>query len=500
MKKIEERLLLDLEIEARLEHRSRFSTDIQGLFPSPDTFEAIGGQIGVDRLVENLYSRFESDPVLRPAFSRNFTQELEGVKLFFEAWFGGRTDYFDADWPPGLQSAHCAISISRGMAGRWVGHFLDALAETVPDPATVQRIKPLISRIAMALVNRSEEPISGERLRCGCHSVETRFLQCFQNDDAESLMNLANQNAHMYQRYGARLLLLAAVRGKAQCAEMLLQSGISANAVEMLAGSDATKWGFPKLRITPLCAALVAGREALVRLLVEYGACYDIFTAAFVGDVGAVHRFLEMSPELVNACDPAHDLAEVTPLMVAVLAQQVEVSRLLLERGATVGKNSVRLVRAAANSGQALLTDILLEHGADATRLGAGSWVLFPDIAERLMAHGADVNLKPGAWIGMCCTGNSGHKENVALVRAFLRCRADVSSWYKSRTALHCAAKAGYISVVEALIEYGADVNAHDERGLTPLDAVEEAGKSVAKEPVRHLLISKGGMKSTSRR
>jgi ankyrin repeat protein/truncated hemoglobin YjbI len=487
---------IPLSVEPRLDHRSRFSTNIQGLLPLPEMFDAVGGQSGVERLVENLYSRFETDPVLRPAFSRNFRQELEPVKHFFEDWFGGKSGYFDSDWPPGLQAGHCAISISRGMAGRWVGHFLDALAETAPDPVVVQQIKPLISRIAMALVNRSDEPIAGERLRCGCHSVEVRFLKCIQQDDAEALMNLAVLEPQMYPKYEAKLLLIAALQGKAKCAERLLLSGVSANVVGMLPGSDTTKWGFPKLGVTPLCAALVAKRTRLVNLLVEFGACYDIFTAALVGDRGAIEKLLEVAPELVNACDPAHDLALITPLTVAVLAQQVDIALLLLERGATVGKYSVRLLRAAANGGQEPLTEILLEHGALAKGIGAGSWVLFPRIAERLIAHGANVNSKPGAWIGMCCTGNSGHKENVTLVRAFLRYGADVSALYRGRTALHCAAKAGYASTVEALIEYGADVNAPDENGLTPLDAVEEAGRSVDREPVRRVLVARGGRKS----
>src|SRR5262249_8232602 len=149
------------------------------------------------------------------------------------------------------------------------------------------------------------------------------------------------------------------------------------------------------------------------------------------------------------------------------------------------GMNSVRLIRAAANQGHAELTDLLLEHGADASSLGPGPWVLYPAIADRLLAGGADVNRgTERSWIGICCTGNSGHKENAELGRAVLRCGADVSARYGGRTALHCAAKAGFARVVEALIECGADVNALTDRGQTPLDVLEAAGRSVDVEPV----------------
>jgi ankyrin repeat protein len=149
------------------------------------------------------------------------------------------------------------------------------------------------------------------------------------------------------------------------------------------------------------------------------------------------------------------------------------------------------------------LVDLLLEHAADPTRIGPGKWVMYPDIANKLLARGADVNLdvnlRPGAWIGMCCTGNSGHKEDVTLARAMLRCGADVAARYKGSTALHCAAKAGFVHVAEALIAYGADVNALNDLGQTPLDEVENAAKSINREPVRRLLVAHHARRSKQR-
>jgi len=77
-----------------------------------------------------------------------------------------------------------------------------------------------------------------------------------------------------------------------------------------------------------------------------------------------------------------------------------------------------------------------------------------------------------------------------------LRYGADVTALYKGRMALHCAAKAGFVHVVEALIEYGGDLNALNERGQTPLDEVEDAGKSIDRESVRRLLIGHGARRN----
>lgn len=479
-----------------LQHRGAIGQDGGQLFALGGTYEAIGGGEAIGRLVDRLYDRLEADPVLRPAFGRDLANERAKVKRFFEAWFGGSQAYFDTDWPPGLQVAHAGISISRGMAARWLTHFFDSFAEMIGDSAIAAQIEPILTRLAMSLVNRDHEPVAGEGLRCSAVGVDPRLLRAVQRDD-EGLA--ADPVAHPggIRHWGPRLLLIAAVRGKVRSAEALLRQGVGVNAVSMLSGTEASAVGLPMLRMTALCGALAMRREPVVDLLVRHGARYDIFTAAFLGDLDGIRQLLDLSPALADAVDPAYDVAGFTPLMHAVSAGQLEAARLLLHSGATVGPNSVRMVRAAANGGYSELTDLLLEHGADPASIGAGPWALYPQIAEPLLAAGASVNDPRGrSWIGMCCTGNSGHRENAPLARALLRCGADVRARYRGATALHCASKAGFAQVVEALIEYGADVNALDDRGQTPLDACDQAGRSIDTVPVQRLLLSHGARRS----
>src|SRR5207249_12193583 len=184
---------------------------------------------------------------------------------------------------------------------------------------------------------------------CSAYGADPQILHHVQRDNAAGIAAIAGARPPVILGHGPRLLLIAAVCGKARAAEELLRQGVDANAVAMLPGSEANIHGLPMLRITPLCGALARHRDAVVTLLVEHGAQYDIFTAACVGDLDAVRDLLDRAPDLADARDPACDVAQVTPLMHAVFAGQLDVARLLLQRGATVGVNSVRLVWAAAN-------------------------------------------------------------------------------------------------------------------------------------------------------
>ncbi len=197
------------QVQADLHHRGGFKLGDASLFPPAGTLEAIGGREAVALLIDGLYDSFETDKVLRPAFSRDLTKERERVKLFFESWFGGSPAYFDAEWPPGLIAAHGSVSISRGMAGRWIGHFLDALAEAANDPKVVTHIKPLISRLALGLVSRAVEPVPGERLRDSSYSADPRLLRCVQRDDAEGIATLAAARPHMMRSIGPRPVSVA---------------------------------------------------------------------------------------------------------------------------------------------------------------------------------------------------------------------------------------------------------------------------------------------------
>ena len=145
-------------------------------------------------------------------------------------------------------------------------------------------------------------------------------------------------------------------------------------------------------------------------------ACHELelrnrlFRAVDAGDLAAVGACIQKTPRLIDSGNLVGD----TPLIRAVAAGRVDVSRLLIEEGADIGKKDLMggtALHKAAAMGHADLVTLLLRSGAD--------------------------------------------------VRAGDR---------KGRTPLHHAARHGQFEAVRLLIAGGAELNAEDRLGETPIE------------------------------
>jgi truncated hemoglobin YjbI len=95
------------------------------------------------------------------------------------------------------------------------------------------------------------------------------------------------------------------------------------------------------------------------------------------------------------------------------------------------------------------------------------------EIVKMLLRLGADPNARDeGGHTPLYCVGNACSEENgEAVVRMLVEGGADVNvhDGVKHCTALHIAARRGNVRVAEALLDCGADIEARDILGDTPL-------------------------------
>jgi truncated hemoglobin YjbI/ankyrin repeat protein len=481
-----------------------------GLVPRSDgsVFDRIGGQATVDRLVDSLYDRFESDAVIRPFFGRNLANGRDRQKRFFAEWLGGPPRYSESAWGA-LYQHHEDLPISRAVAQRWLDHLRGALSDAVPADGDAAAILERARAVALALVNSEHEPDgrapAASRHRshriasCGVGArTLNRAALLARRGKVDELAGLVVEIPDVVQRapYAARLLQSATLAGRTGVAGWLLDHGVDANApwplpVQVVGGALELV-----LFVTPLCAARMTGRPEIEELLLRRGAKDDVFTAAFLGDLPLVRRLLSVRASLAQVPDPATDVLTITPIHHAVAGGQVSILRTLLDHTTEPVRTPARALRAAAQRGSREMVELLLGHAADARAVGAGRWVLDPRIAPLLAKAGASAGTGTGGedsgdWVRGSCTGNKGRRDDPAYVTGLLRHGARVDQRYNGATALHYVVKAGFVRTIRVLLDHGADPDALDDRGRTPLDWLAQAAKSVDRDAVRDVLTSR---------
>jgi len=485
-------------IRTGLEHR-RFLNHAPGFRPFRDTglFDRIGGQPTVDRMVDLLYEGINGDDQLRPLFGRDVAGVKPRQKLFFAEWLGGPRRYSEAAWTD-LKHSHDGKPITRALAGRWLGHFERALEATVATDGDRRTIFGQVRPLAMALINR---PAPQDVAWCGVGArAVTRATQFARRGDVAGLgAALAQAPDLLRPTYAAAIMQAAVLAGRAEIVRMLLDNGVGPDHPFYLPVAVVGQAFERVIYVTPLCAARFKRRAAVESLLLAAGALDDVFTAAFLGDLTSLARMLAADPGLAQATDPAVDVLDITPVEHAVAGGQEGALQLILDYIA-YPLAGARALRGAAAQGSLTMAELLLARGADATRIGVGRWVLHSELAPLLASRGAAID-SSGSWIGAACTGNQGRKDDPDYVRALMRHGARATDrrsgdYLKgatgvralNATALHYAAKAGFLRTIEVLLESGADPAARDSRGRTPLDWLEQAAPSVSRAAVRHLL------------
>ena len=447
-------------------HRGGLSTKLRAIRPAPDLFVRLGGREVVERIVDGLYDRIAEDPSLRPIFHDRAQGEHLRQKYFFEEWMGGEPRYLQEIQGIGTNWFHRRFPIDRRFAGRWLRHLVESMRE--------QRIsEPLIQEVArvlgpMAHVLGGDGPPLPPKLAA--------------LTGQELLIALESELEH-YPGEGRRLLQEALFDGDLKRVRWLLDHGVSLH----------LPWPRDGLMLTPWCAAKAAEFQAGVDELEQRGAIPDIFSAAYLGDLGLLQHFAKRSPEGIQVLDPAADHRNLSPLHYAIGGGQPNAVSWLLHEGAEIGADGFLLLRNAGNHGWVDVVDLLLAGGAEAHRVGPDRWVLESEVVDRLIAAGADVNLPHHhSWLRFCSAGSPYGDTLPGLATALVRLGAPLDARLGGRGPLHLAAGAGHLSLIKELIELGVPVDDLDADGETPLAHVAWSVETADRTALTRLLLSHG--------
>ncbi|KAK4972120.1 hypothetical protein LTR42_006626 [Elasticomyces elasticus] len=278
-------------------------------------------------------------------------------------------------------------------------------------------------------------------------------------------------------------LYCASEGGLTETARVLLDEGADANEV----GGRC---------YNALNVASLNGRETIVRLLLDNNA---------ENNWNNQHDYSGYLCDCPNALYIGHTQAtRGCALPTASRSRHVEIVQLLLEAGADTNDEdgcSYPLTY-ACNAGDEVIVRMLIDSGAnvnasDGSALQQSSHNGKLASMQILLKHGANVNAQGGNWgnalIAACdrtIKENDNGDEVLPVVRLLLENGAQVNRAIQDRdhpNALYAAARRGHVDVVQLLIEYAANVNAHGGHHGNALNAALTNGH----ESIAQLLLTR---------
>lgn len=267
------------------------------------------------------------------------------------------------------------------------------------------------------------------------------------------------------------ILWIAVRRNRGEIVDFLLNQGADVNIPGRVRSESF-------VLIKPYCVAWSLKRKLIASALKAYGNVLDGFSMAYLGMLEPLKNLIQKEPQIVNQEQPEDKIWQVTLLHFALSGGHLPTTELLIKHDAVVRPYSSLLLDISARKNRLDLVRLLLRAGADGSAVPPYSAILSnsSEMLELFVGEGLEINNREDAWpvLVYVCRGDKG--EHPKRVKCLLDHGADVNIRAQhNHTALHMAARAGFNTIVNILLKYGADASVVNDAGFTPRDLALKA-------------------------
>ena len=218
-----------------------------------------------------------------------------------------------------------------------------------------------------------------------------------------------------------------------------------------------------------------------------------LYYAVLCGFRGLIEHLISTYPEDVDARGGYYE----SPLLAALIQEDIDIALSLLQQGADVNvlsKRGMSPLHQASQGGHIDIVRFLLEHKADVnlpniagdTPLVLASLAGEMGVLRLLLEWGANVNFQnKEGFSPLHAAAQNGHLDVAQLL---IKSGAYIGSFNKKGwTSLHSASHSGHVKIAKLLIQYGADVGSRNNDGWTPLHLALHLGHvKVAELLIQH--------------
>jgi hemoglobin len=424
---------------------------------SPSLYERIGAE-KVERLVAAFYARVDSDPVIRPLYGKTLSCAIHGLTNFMKTWLGGPPVY-DLRGAR-LRRRHVPFAIDARARDAWLANMKAAVREVGIPAAEAGLLLAHLEFGARALVNTGETP---EKAPCpgGTDRFDARLAEQWNRmAEAENLFDAVSRGD---------LALMRSMLPMRLVPHAVLMSHALVEWLDPTGRADRRVGRRPK-QVKPL--------EVIESLLAHR----DLDSDPDEGDDLGRFRHLQAMIEAYTGVTrkigpdwPFHAIlrAATRDRFISEVERDRSCVRLLGLRGQT-------LLHDAALVGEAELAAVLIRSGSDPDAKEAeGHTPLYRastgDVARVLLAAGATADVASGPTRGTPLH-QAARRGYVSVAQALLDQGASIDARdAKEQTPLRRAVNCRQLPIVRLFVRHGADPHAADRRGVTPLDVARTA-------------------------